>query len=211
VRKTVTGDQGLEFSNSSTLVISKHFSFQKYQLKSRATNGDVRPEENKTSRHSQTNTRDEKLQGSTLSKFDVAPADTLGAETEASGPLSPKVQCTALRTESHTTKRTTNRSYETYVDNAPARTERPILKVREAFISSAGVDRGITGNVCLKSPASNINAFPNGLMFPRKSCNDRSRASSDSDRLHNGCKDVSFILALINNKFNKKTQLRIAS
>lgn len=50
---------------------------------------------------------------------------------------------------------------------------------RQAFISSAGVDRVITGNVCLKSPTSNINAFPNGLMFPRKSCNDRSRALSD--------------------------------
>lgn len=50
---------------------------------------------------------------------------------------------------------------------------------RQAFNSSAGVDRGITGNVCLKSPASNIDAFPNGLMFPRKSCNDRLRASSD--------------------------------
>jgi hypothetical protein len=31
---------------------------------------------------------------------------------------------------------------------------------KQAFISSAGVERGSTGNVCLKSPASNINAFP---------------------------------------------------
>jgi hypothetical protein len=31
---------------------------------------------------------------------------------------------------------------------------------KQAFISSAGVERGSTGNVCLKSPARNINAFP---------------------------------------------------
>ena len=40
---------------------------------------------------------------------------------------------------------------------------------RQAFISSAGVDLGIIGNVCLKSPASNINVLPKGLDFPRKS------------------------------------------
>jgi hypothetical protein len=45
---------------------------------------------------------------------------------------------------------------------------------RQAFISSAGVDREITGYVCLKSPASNINAFPSGWTFPRKSRSDRS-------------------------------------
>ena len=33
------------------------------------------------------------------------------------------------------------------------------------------VNRGITGNICLKSSASNINAFPNNLMFPLKSFN----------------------------------------
>jgi hypothetical protein len=31
---------------------------------------------------------------------------------------------------------------------------------KQSFISSIGVERGSTGNVCLKSPASNINAFP---------------------------------------------------
>src|SRR5258705_3250105 len=50
---------------------------------------------------------------------------------------------------------------------------------RQALISSAGVDLGITGNVCLKSPASNIIAFPKGLVFSRKSCNDLSSASID--------------------------------
>ena len=45
---------------------------------------------------------------------------------------------------------------------------------RQAFISSVGVDLGITGNVCQKSPTSNINVLPKGLKFPHKSCNDRS-------------------------------------
>ncbi|VDM98084.1 unnamed protein product, partial [Onchocerca ochengi] len=45
------------------------------------------------------------------------------------------------------------------------------------FLSSADFDREIAGNVCQKSPASNINTFPNG-MFPCKSCNDRSEASN---------------------------------
>lgn len=39
-------------------------------------------------------------------------------------------------------------------------------------------DRGIADNVCLKFPGSNINAFPNGLMFSPKSFNGRSRGSS---------------------------------
>ena len=49
----------------------------------------------------------------------------------------------------------------------------------QAFISSAGADLGITGNVRLKSPASNINMLPKSLEFPRKYYNDRSRSSSD--------------------------------
>lgn len=40
---------------------------------------------------------------------------------------------------------------------------------RQAFISS-GVDREITDNACLKSPANNIYTFPNGRLFPCKSC-----------------------------------------
>lgn len=40
--------------------------------------------------------------------------------------------------------------------------------LRQACISFAGVERGITCNVCLKSPASNISAFPNGPTLPCK-------------------------------------------
>ena len=50
---------------------------------------------------------------------------------------------------------------------------------RQAVISSASVDLGITGKVCLKSPANNLNVLPKGFEFPHKSCNDRSRASSN--------------------------------
>ena len=55
----------------------------------------------------------------------------------------------------------------------------PYVRTFKASISSAGVDQGITGNICLKSPASTINVLQKGLEFPHKSCNDRSRASSD--------------------------------
>lgn len=48
---------------------------------------------------------------------------------------------------------------------------------RQVFISSGGIDRKITGYACLKSPISIISAFPNGLEFRRKSCNNRSRIS----------------------------------
>lgn len=41
---------------------------------------------------------------------------------------------------------------------------------KQVFSSSAGVERGITGNVCLKSPANSINAPSIGwLLFLRKS------------------------------------------
>jgi hypothetical protein len=43
---------------------------------------------------------------------------------------------------------------------------------KQAFISFADVDRVITGNVCLKSPGSNINPFLSGLLFSCKSSND---------------------------------------
>ncbi len=50
---------------------------------------------------------------------------------------------------------------------------------RQSFISSAGIDWEIIDNLRLKSPASNINAFQNDLIFSRKSRNDRSRISTD--------------------------------
>lgn len=50
---------------------------------------------------------------------------------------------------------------------------------KQAFISSAGVDRGMTGNVCQKSPDSNIKAPPKSCGLPRKSCIVRLNASSD--------------------------------
>lgn len=45
-------------------------------------------------------------------------------------------------------------------------------------ISSAGVERGITGKVCLKSPDNNTNAFPIGRVFCLKS---RSVSSDSSN------------------------------
>ncbi|XP_036322155.1 uncharacterized protein LOC118736164 [Rhagoletis pomonella] len=38
---------------------------------------------------------------------------------------------------------------------------------KHALISSAGVDRGITGNVCRKSPGNNTKAPPKSCSFPR--------------------------------------------
>jgi hypothetical protein len=131
MRKTVTGDPGLEFSNSSTLPNCKHFFLQKCQLKPHASSGDIPPKENKNSRDDQTGTRNEGLESSKLSKFDGVPANTMDAETDASGPLSPNKQLAALSIDSHTTKHGTTRSSQTDIAYPSAEIQRPILKVSE--------------------------------------------------------------------------------
>jgi hypothetical protein len=125
------GDDGLDFSRRSTLPTLKHFCLQKYQLKTHASSGHIMPKENKTSRGDQTDTPEEKLVISRIIKFCGASADILEAETEASGPLSSNEQQAALSIESHTNNYSTRRSYETDVGNAPAKIERPKLKVSE--------------------------------------------------------------------------------
>ncbi|GBP54717.1 ATP-binding cassette sub-family A member 3 [Eumeta japonica] len=52
-------------------------------------------------------------------------------------------------------------------------------KLMQAFNSSAGVPRGTTGNVCLKSPANNIIKPPKMLLFRRRSFSVKLSASSD--------------------------------
>ncbi|PNF14589.1 hypothetical protein B7P43_G13292, partial [Cryptotermes secundus] len=101
------------------------------ELKSHSSGGDLTPKGYKNSRDDQIVTRDEWLESSKLRKFDGVPADTMDAETEASGPLSPKEQQAALSTDSHTPKHSTTRSSQTDVAYPSAEIQRPILKGRE--------------------------------------------------------------------------------
>ena len=50
---------------------------------------------------------------------------------------------------------------------------------KQALISSAGVELGMTGNVCLKSPDNKIKASPNKSEFPLMSLEVLSNASTD--------------------------------
>jgi hypothetical protein len=131
VPTTGTCDLGLDFSNGSTSPRFKCLPFKKGMFLSHASSGGIAPKEKKTSRGDQTDTRDEKSESSKTIHFDDAPAGILDAETEASGPLSSNEQQAGLSIESHTTNHSTRRSYETDVGNAPAKIERPILKVSE--------------------------------------------------------------------------------
>jgi hypothetical protein len=78
-----SADDGLEFSNSSTLPNLKYFCIQKYQLKSHASCGHIPPTGKKTSRDDQTDTRDEEIESSKVRKFDGAPADIVDPQTKA--------------------------------------------------------------------------------------------------------------------------------
>jgi hypothetical protein len=124
-----SGGDGLEISKSSTSPNLKHFSLQKCQLKSRASNGHIPPKENKTSRYDQTVTQEEKLEISQMIQFYGASSDFVDDETQASGPVSPNEQQAVLSIDSHATKLSTTHSSQTDVANSSP--ERLIQKVCE--------------------------------------------------------------------------------
>jgi hypothetical protein len=126
-----SGDDGLEFSKSLSSSSCKHVCLQKCQQKSHAGSGNLQPRENKISRYDQADTRDEKLESSKIMKYVGAPADILGVEPEASGPLSPNEEHAALSIKSHTTKHSSRRSYQTDVSNASTQIQRRKLRVSE--------------------------------------------------------------------------------
>jgi hypothetical protein len=118
----------------------KRLSFLKKPCKSSATRADIPPKEKKTSGDDQTDTQEEKLEGSKMITYVGAPADILDVKTKASGPLCANEQQAALSIESHTTKHSSSRSYQTHAGNASAHIDSPILRVSEDEHKARGED-----------------------------------------------------------------------
>lgn len=131
VPKGSSADAGLEFSDYSTWPHFRRLYFLKDQFASHSSSGDIAPKEKKILRDEQIDTRDGGSENSEFSELDGASVDTLDVKIETFDSLISNEQQATTNMESCVAKHSTKRPYQSDVGNAPARMDRPTLKVSE--------------------------------------------------------------------------------